>query len=142
MPASRTRPAPDSPNLLRAAFLTGALADALALIPLVSAPAACFLLGCTDIPAEASLPRGVAASLMAGWTALLLWASGRPAERSFVALLTIGVIAGLVLAEVSAVRRGVVAPERMLPLWGAQALLLILFGVAYGRCLRSPSRRT
>jgi len=125
------------PPLLRVAFLTGAIADAAAVVPLAYTPAARFLLGWTDIPPTASLALGYAATLMAGWTGLLLWASRRPAERSFVGWLTMGVIGGLVLAEAVAVHQGAVRTDRMLPIWVAQALLLALFGVAHGARPRS-----
>lgn len=80
---------------------------------------------------------GYGASLMLGWTALLLWASRRPVERRFVAALTVLVIYGLVATEIAAVVGGYVAVARMVPTWGLQAALLALFATAY----HHPARR-
>jgi len=49
---------------------------------------------------------GYSATLMAGWTGLLLWAYRRPLKRPFVAALTVFVIYGLVATEIVAVVRG------------------------------------
>lgn len=62
---------------------------------------------------------------------LLVWAYRRPAERRFVALLTVLVICGLVLAEVAAVHAGAFDSRRMVPTWCVQSALLGLFATAY-----------
>jgi len=74
---------------------------------------------------------GYGASLMLGWTLLLLWAYQRPLERRAVALLTLVVIAGLVATEVVVVARGDLDPLRMMPTWMIQAVLAGLFGKGY-----------
>jgi len=74
---------------------------------------------------------GYGASLMLGWTLLLVWAYRRPLERRFVAALTVVVIYGLVLTEVLAVRSGALEAWRMVPTWCLQAVLLALFAGAY-----------
>ena len=74
---------------------------------------------------------GYGASLMLGWTILLVWAYRRPVERRPVAAFTAVVIAGLVVAEVCAVQAGVVAVGRIIPTWVLQALLLVLFIAAF-----------
>jgi hypothetical protein len=74
---------------------------------------------------------GYAASLMAGWTALLLWAYRKPVERAFVAILTMIVIAGLIATEIAAVLFGTLHASRMAPTWILQAALLALFSTAY-----------
>ena len=74
---------------------------------------------------------GYGASLMAAWTALLLWAYRRPLERSFVAALTVFVIYGLVTTEVVAVLAGHMAASRMVPTWCLQAGLVALFTGGY-----------
>ena len=82
---------------------------------------------------------GYGASLMLGWTVLLLWAYQRPLERRFVAGLTLLVIAGLVITEVIAVARGQMLLMRMIPTWAIQAALIGLFGLGYfGRGPTSP----
>ena len=74
---------------------------------------------------------GYAASLMLGWTGLLIWAYRRPIERRFVAALTVFVIYGLALTEVVAVLSGRLAVWRMVPTWCLQVALLCLFAGAY-----------
>ncbi len=58
---------------------------------------------------------GYGASLMAAWTALLLWAYRSPIARAFVAPLTILVIYGLAATKVAAVVSGVIPTGRMIP---------------------------
>ena len=118
-------------RLLRAAFLAGALTDALAVVPLVSPPIARLLWGFEDAGRGYRFAMGYAASLMTAWTALLLWAYQRPLERAFVAALTVLVIYGLVATEVAAVVSGALPAWRVLPTWLLQAALLGLFATAY-----------
>jgi hypothetical protein len=74
---------------------------------------------------------GYAASLMAAWTGLLIWAYRRPVERDFVAALTVLVTYGLVATEIAAVVTGHVSAWRMMPTWILQCGLLGLFAGAY-----------
>jgi len=74
---------------------------------------------------------GYGASLMLGWTVLLAWAYQSPLERRFVAAPTVLVIYGLVLTEVIAVASGHLQAWRMLPTWGLQMVLLVLFAGGY-----------
>ncbi|HME73402.1 MAG TPA: hypothetical protein VKM54_26595 [Myxococcota bacterium] len=128
-------------QLLRTAFLLGALTDALALIPMLFPPMTKLLWGFQPESGPYSFAIGYAASLMFGWMLLLLWAYQRPLERRFVAALTVFVIYGLVATEVVAVLQGQMALWRMIPTWCLQAFLLLLFASAYHfpmvrRCLR------
>ncbi len=116
---------------LRTAFLAGAVTDAVAVLPLVVPELARLLWGFAESSGSTRFAMGYAASLMLGWTALLVWAYQRPMERRFVAALTVIVIYGLVLTEVVAVRSGQIALWRMVPTWGLQAILLGLFAGAY-----------
>jgi hypothetical protein len=116
---------------LRTAFLAGAVTDAVAVLPLVVPELARLLWGFAEPSGSTRFAMGYAASLMLGWTALLVWAYQRPMERRFVAALTVIVIYGLVLTEVVAVRSGQIALWRMVPTWGLQAILLGLFAGAY-----------
>jgi hypothetical protein len=70
------------------------------------------------------------ASLMLGWTLLLLWASRRPVERGFVAPLTMVVVCGFVVTEVLELSRHV-EPAQLAATFGSQLALLLLFGAAY-----------
>lgn len=77
------------------------------------------------------LDTAYAASLMAAWTVLLLWAYRRPLERRFVAALTVLVIYGLLATEIAAVLAGGIAASRMIPTWLLQTGLLALFAAGY-----------
>lgn len=79
------------------------------------------------------------ASLMLGWTLLLLWDTGDRSSRRFIAPLTVLVILALILTDVVAVRAGALAAWRMLPTWCLQAVLIVLFVAAYRhRSVRVP----
>ena len=122
---------PTEEKLLRTAFLAGAVTDALALFPMLIPPLAALLWGFEDVSGAYRFAMGYGASLMLGWTVLLVWASQRPVERRFVAALTVLVIYGLVATEVVAVATGKLALWRMLPTWILQATLLGLFASGY-----------
>lgn len=127
-------------RLLRAAFLTGAVTDALAVIPMLVPPVARLVWGFEDVGGPYRFAMGYGASLMAAWTALLLWAYREPIERAFVAPLTILVIYGLIATEVAAVVSGALPAWRMIPTWVLQAVLLGLFATAYHYPLRARYR--
>ena len=77
---------------------------------------------------------GMGASLMLGWTALLLWADRKPLARKGVLLLTVfPVIAGLAANEAYAIATGFLALSAVLPIWALQAALSALFLVSYWR---------
>ena len=118
-------------RLLRCAFLLGAITDAFALVPMLFPEMAALLWGFSDPTGSYRFAMGYGASLMLGWTALLLWAYRRPIERRFVAALTVVVIYGLILTEVVAVASGAMPAWRMIPTWFLQAGLLALFATAY-----------
>ena len=118
-------------SLLRIASLAGAVTDAAAMLPLLFPPMARLMWGFDDPSGAYRFAMGYAASLMLGWTALLIWAYQRPLERAFVAALTVLVIYGLAATEVVAVLSGHLAVWRMIPTWILQAVLLGLFASAY-----------
>ena len=118
-------------RLLRIAFLVAAITDAVALLPMLFPPLANLLWGFRDASGTYRFAMGYGASLMLGWTVLLLWAYRRPLERRFVAGLTALVVIGLVVTEVVAVDSGVLEARRMIPTWSLQASLLVLLGGAY-----------
>jgi hypothetical protein len=79
------------------------------------------------------------ASLMLGWTLLLLWASRRPAERAAVLLLTVVVVIGLLTAGLSAVSSGLIPLKNMLPVFVLQTVVIALFLTGYAKA-RRPSQ--
>lgn len=75
---------------------------------------------------------GIGASLMLGWTFLLIWADRKPVERKGVLLVTIfPALCGLVITEIYAVANGFVRFENMLSTWMVQAMLFVLFTYSY-----------
>jgi hypothetical protein len=90
-----------------------------------------FFWGFGDLEGPYRFAMGYGASLMAGWTGLLVWAYQRPLERAFVAALTVFVIYGLLATEVAAVVSGAIPAWRMIPTWILQTILLGLFATAY-----------
>jgi peptidoglycan/LPS O-acetylase OafA/YrhL len=115
-------------RVLRAVFLAGAVADAVALLPMLLPSFATLLWGLRDISDSYQLAMRCAASLMFGWTLLLVWASRRPLERRVVAPLTLLVVGGIVVSEIAGA--GVVDAWRVVPTWCLQAILLVLFAWA------------
>ena len=116
---------------LKIAFAAGAFTDALALVPMLSPHMARLLWGIDTSAASYLFAMGYGASLMLGWTLLLVWAYQAPVERRAVALLTLVVIAGLASAEVVAVALGAITLARVAPTWVLQAALAALFTFGY-----------
>jgi hypothetical protein len=81
---------------------------------------------------EFRYPMGLAASLMFGWTLLLIWGYRRPVERMGVLLLTIfPVITGLVASAVFQFATGRFSLVRVLPYAGLGIVLIALMGYSY-----------
>ncbi|MEW6363567.1 MAG: hypothetical protein AB1714_02890 [Acidobacteriota bacterium] len=120
--------------LARVAFLVGAVTDGLAIIPMLSRRVGVALFG-GDPSRDSSEYRyamGVGASLMAGWTLLLLWGAASPIERRDILLLTVfPVVTGIVLATVIAARRGVVVVSRVIPLWMHLGIVSLFYVLVY-----------
>lgn len=75
---------------------------------------------------------GMAASLILGWTVLLLWATRRPLERRGVLVITVvPVILGLVVTEGWATWSGFLAVGALVPIWILQTALCALFAFSY-----------
>src|SRR5512143_3211942 len=106
---------PGGTRLLRAAFLAGAITDVGALVLMLFPRVAGVLWGMHCESGTCRFAMGYGASLMLGWTMLLLWAYRRPLERRAVAALTAVVIAGLLVAEILGVQTGVLEAGRMVP---------------------------
>jgi hypothetical protein len=127
--------------LPRATCLIGAVFDGLVLLPMLIPGLGAKLFGLEGfLPgADYRYAMNIAASLMLGWTFLLLWAAERPIERSGVLGLTSIVVACLMLAGSGAVLSGFVPSGNMLPILVLQAGLALLFLVGYlrARHLRS-----
>jgi hypothetical protein len=120
-------------SLLHLAYRAGALVDALAVVPLLAPQAAAASLGLQGFHpgADYAYASGTAASLMIGWTGLLLWADRAPVQRRGVLALTLVVLAGLVLAGARAVAGGFVDVGRLAPIAVVQLGLFLLLALAH-----------
>jgi hypothetical protein len=120
--------------LLRIACWLGAIFDAAMLPPMLYPPLGAAMFGIADFHPgpEYRYAMYVGASLMAGWTALLLWADRKPLERRGVILLTIiPVIAGMIAASLFSVASGLVTAGGILPILVLQVSLTAFFLGAY-----------
>ena len=116
---------------LKIAFLAGIITDALALIPMIYTPMAKLMWGFDQFNGNYFFAMGYGASLMAGWTLLLIWAYKKPLERRFIAFLTILVIIGLIATEIFTIANGSMNINKMIPTWILQIVLLGLFSFSY-----------
>ena|SRR6266545_2894363 len=121
---------------LRVSYWAGAIVDAAMIVPMLSPKIGAALFGIHDRHpgSEYRYAMAVGASLMAGWTGLLVWADRRPVERRAVLLVTIfPVLVGLIVAGGYAVASGLVDASTMTPTWLLQLALACLFAIAYRR---------
>jgi hypothetical protein len=116
---------------LQLAFVAGAITDAIAALPMLFSPLADIIWGFSSFTGEYQFAMELGASLMIGWTLLLLWAFKRPLERRFVAPLTLVVIAGITLAEIHGLLRDVLTVSHVAPTWLLKAVLILLFSYGY-----------
>jgi hypothetical protein len=129
----------DAVRWLRRCYRAGALLDVLAAMSMLSPRLFAATAGLADFRPgdDYRYAMGMGASLMIGWTVLLLWADRRPLERRGVLPITLcPVVAGLVLNEIVAVWRGFLPLATTVPIWVVQALLTAAFLLAYGRAER------
>ena len=120
--------------LVQIAFLVGAVTDGLAIIPMLSRRVGVALFGgdSSRNSTEYRYAMGIAASLMAGWTLLLLWGAASPIERRDILLLTVfPVVTGIVFATIIAARRRIVLLSRVIPLWIHLGVVSLLYAIAY-----------
>ena len=111
---------------LRVCYWFGAIFDAAVIIPMLFPSIAGRVFGIEGFRpgVEYRYAMFIGASLMLGWTALLVWADRRPIEPRAVLVLTVcPVVLGLAAAGGYAVWEGLIRPDRMLPTWIAQAAL-------------------
>jgi hypothetical protein len=120
--------------LLRISYWVGAVFDGAMVIPMLFPSVGGAMFGIDNFTPgiEYQYAMMIGASLMLGWTVLLIWADQKPLERKGIILITaIPVVIGMVLAGFFAVNVGMVRVERMIPTWIFQTILLILFSYSY-----------
>ena len=125
---------------LRISYWVGAIVDVAAGVQMLCPPLFAFGMGLANFNPgpDYRYAMGMGASLMFGWTALLLWADRRPIERMGVLPLTVvPVIAGLALNEAAGVGSGFLSVAAAAPIWALQAVISALFLVSYGVARRA-----
>jgi hypothetical protein len=107
-------------RLLKIAFWTGAVTDALAAIVMIFPQLRTLIFGSDGftITPEYRYALGLGAALMLGWTVLLIWGSLKPIERRGLLIITVfPVITGIVVAQIYAVNSGYIHLGKAFPLW-------------------------
>jgi len=123
-------------GLLRACFLIGAITDGLAVVPMLSPSVGTVLFGgeFARLGVEYRYAMGIGASLMAGWTVLLLWGSAKPIERRDILIITIfPVITGIVASTFYGISRNVIEMQRTIPLLVHLGFVCILYLYSYSK---------
>lgn len=120
---------------LRLSYWVGAVADAIVGVMMFFPEVGRAVYGVADFEPAADYRYAMrfGASLMIGWTVLLLWADRKPLERRGILPITVFVIAGLAWAGAYAVGAGLIPLPNMIPSWGFQAFLVVLFLYSYFR---------
>jgi hypothetical protein len=134
----------DHSRLLHLAYWIGAMVDAAMVLPLLVPNVAGAMMGIDRFApnAEYRYVAGLCAALMAGWTALLIWADRDPVARRGILLLTVcPVVLGLAAAGVYAMQSGLVRPVYIAPIFAVQFAIMVLFVAAYRRA-RTLARQT
>ena len=120
--------------LLRTSYWVGAVIDALAAIPLVFPSIQAWMYGIPDFSVTPLMNNFcyTAASLMLGWTILLIWADRKPLERKGILLITVcPVVVGIAYSSIYLVMSGVVAVQRIIPTLIMQVCVTALFLSSY-----------
>lgn len=111
-------------RLLKASFLAGAVADAVIGILM--------LIPSRMGQAEFTYPMGLAATLMFGWTVLMIWGYRQPVARKGLLVITIfPVITGLMAAGLYTVAAGIFTVGRIVPTSILGIGLIALMGYSY-----------
>jgi len=108
---------------LRVSYWVGAVVDAIVAVRMLM----------PDAMGEAGFryAMGTSASLMFGWTFLLIWADRQPVKRKGVLLLTIPVILGLGASSLYPVLTGVFPVAKMILGWILGTAIICLMGFSY-----------
>ena len=125
---------------LRICYRVGAIVDLAAGVQMLCPPLFAFGMGLANFNPgpDYRYAMGMGASLMFGWTVLLLWADRRPVERMGVLPLTVvPVIAAMALNEAAGVGSGFLSVAAAAPIWALQVAISALFLVSYGVARRA-----
>ena len=128
---------------LRVSYWVGAIADGVVSVMMFFPELGRAVYGLTDFEPAVDYRYAMrfGASLMFGWAVLLLWADRKPLERRGVLPITVLVIAGLAWAGAYAVDERMIPLANMIPSWGFQLLLVVLFVSSYARAGRAAAKQ-
>lgn len=119
---------------LRLSYWTGAIIDFLATLQILSPAIFALTNKLSDFhpTMEYRYAMGMGASLMLGWTVILIWADRKPLERKGILLITVfPVIFGMVINEIGGVWSGLITMGTMIPIWILQIILVMFFGFSH-----------
>jgi hypothetical protein len=120
--------------LLRISYWVGAVIDAFAAIPLIFPALHAWMYGIPGFDATPVINNisYIGASLMIGWTVLLIWADRKPLERKGVLLITVlPVVAGIAYSSIYLVLSGVSRLQNIIPTLAMQVCITALFLFSY-----------
>ena len=121
-------------TLLRISYWVGAVLDAFSVLPLVIPIFGGAVYGIADLSVtmEYRFVSYIGASLMLGWTILLIWADRRPLERRGVLLITVfPVVLGLAFSGLYMMIAGMISITNLVPTLVVQACITFLFLFSY-----------
>ena len=121
-------------KLLRVSYWVGAVLDGINVIPLAFPRLGGAMLGIPDLNPTPELKyiSYIGASLMLGWTILLIWADRKPLERKGVLLITVfPVVIGIAVSGLFLAASGVVSLYSLIPLFIVQLFITALFLFSY-----------
>jgi hypothetical protein len=130
---------------LRISYWTGAVIDALAVIPLVNSDVWAAINRVPNFHPDMAFrySQAFAAAFMAGWTILLIWADRNPLDRRGVLPITVfPVIVGLNGARYLLYRGGLVSEAFTLTGLVLPAVLIVLFLFSYFNSFGTAQRAT
>lgn len=120
--------------LLKISLWAGAVFDGLVLFPMLSPEIGGMIFGIPNFNPGKDYKYAmlIGASLMAGWTSLLIWAAMKPIERKAIFIFTVfPVLIGLIISGIYAVNSTLVPLEIMVPTWIGQSVLVALYIYCY-----------
>ena len=119
---------------LRISYWAGAIADGFSVIPMMFPDIGKILLSYKDFSPtpEYQYAMGIGASLMLGWTILLIWADRKPLERRGIVLITlVPVMLGIFLNSIYILLLGKLTAIGLIPQWSMMGVVAILFIIGY-----------
>jgi hypothetical protein len=115
-------------KLLKISFWIGAITDALAAKIMIFPQLRTYIFGDDNftITSEYRYVLGLGASLMLGWTVLLIWGSFKPIERKGLLIITVfPVITGIIISQIYAVTQCISNGGRFVKFWLSSSLATI-----------------